>query len=179
MKKRLFIGTFADNSLFRDNYPNIKDKLNDKIVAKWVELNNLHFTYKFLGDVEEDMIPELGANLKGILKRYNEPLMIKGINSFPNVHKPRVIFAKFFSPKKFVFELNNEIADIIERLGFEKEKTNFRPHITLARVKKIKDNPFMTMKNFKDVEFGRMNHFEVNLIESTLTQKGPIYKKIM
>lgn len=179
MKKRLFIGTFADNSLFRENYPMIKDKLNDKIVAKWVELNNLHFTYKFLGDVEEEMIPELGANLKSILKRYNEPLMIKGINGFPNAHKPRVVFAKFFSPKKFVFELNNEIADIIEKLGFEKEKTNFRPHITLARVKKLKDNPFMIMKNFKEIEFGKMNYFDVNLIESTLTQKGPIYKKIM
>ncbi len=178
---RIFFGTFIDRSLFEFLFEEIKEDFSQASSGKWVELDNLHFTYKFIGDVEDEKIDDIRYAASGILGKYDSPLIVKGLGAFPNAKKARVLFAQVSNPEDKLIEINNNIENEMEKLGFEKEKRIFKSHITLQRPKKINNTGkfIELLKKYKDFTFGAMNDFEVSLIQSELTPKGPIYRKIV
>jgi 2'-5' RNA ligase len=174
--KRLFIGTHVDDSLFEFLYKGIQDDFNPVCTGKWVENENLHFTYKFLGNVEDNKIPEIMNLLKEELTTFNSSLIFKGLGSFPDTKKPNILFCRIFNPNKQIFQLQESIDDKLATLGFEKERRRFKAHLTLRRIKTYTKNFENILSFYKDFEIGEMQSFSVNLIESTLTPQGPIYK---
>ncbi len=88
---RLFTGTYVDDELFRYIYNDIKDDFAGATFGKWVEPDNLHFTYHFIGDIPIDKLDELKKNLSEITVKYNSVLEFHGISVFPNRKKPRVL----------------------------------------------------------------------------------------
>ena len=66
----------------------------------------------------------------------------------------------------------------MENLGFKKD-TRFHPHVTLARVKFVKDKQDF-IKSLKEIKIEKKS-FEITefkLIKSTLTGEGPIYEDL-
>jgi len=178
MKKRLFIGTFIDTTLMQFIYDEIKNDFNKVCTGKWVELENLHFTFKFLGHVDEELIPELKDALKNYLKQFDSILQFKKFGVFPNTKKPNVLFCKTFNPDKIIFTAQKEMDEILTQFRFEKEKRKFLPHLTLLRIKKTEKNFPNILSFYYDYEIGSMLNFSINLIESKLNHKGPTYKII-
>ncbi len=178
MKKRLFIGTFIDKTLLEYTYDEIKKDFNKVCEGKWVELENLHFTYKFIGQVDEEIIPEIKDALKDYLRKYEYTLEFKKFGVFPNPKKPNVLFCKTFNSDKIIYKAQKEMDDILSQFGFEKEKRKFLPHLTLLRIKKNERNFENILSYYYDYEIGVMLNFSINLIESKLTNKGPIYSII-
>jgi RNA 2',3'-cyclic 3'-phosphodiesterase len=177
--KRLFIGTFVNKSLFRNIYSEIQDDFAVASYGKWVELNNLHFTIKFLGDVDNSEIPELKRVLKDWLKIYNSELFIKGLGVLPNLKNPRVLYASFTNPDGTIIKAHSEIEKILSGLGFEPENRALKLHITLQRPKSSSQDEFRKLLDkYKEFDFGVMNEFEISLIESRLSPLGPTYNII-
>lgn len=174
--KRLFIGTYVNNDMFEYQLNEIKDDFKPYVFGKWVEHNNLHFTYKFLGDVEDDKVVEIKDSLKELLITYESPLEFSTLGAFPNKFKPRVLFAGMYNPGGQIFKIQKEIENKMQNFGFEKEKKKFKPHITLCRIKEVKDSPADLFDDYRDRQFGVMPEFSVNLIESELSRSGPVYK---
>jgi len=174
--KRLFFGTFVDGSLFSQFYPELISEMEEVVRGKWTENFNLHFTYKFLGNVEESKIPEIKDSLADILIEYDSPLKIANLGAFPSVKKPKIVFAKIFNPGKTVFSHFQQIEAKMLKLGYPLEKKKFFPHITLLRVKVINSGFVDKFKSFEETPIGIMPSYKVSLVESTLTQTGPIYK---
>ncbi|MEO1923660.1 MAG: RNA 2',3'-cyclic phosphodiesterase [Nautiliaceae bacterium] len=153
---RLFIATPVTLPI----YGAIKKDLEKYIDGKWVEGWNLHLTHKFIGedDPEKYQIP---------LEIPNEKIKINGIGMFGN----KILYLKANSENisKINMQLNEKL-DIIEN-------NFFKPHITLCRIKNIKDKKFFDeLKKWKNINIEVP--FEVYLYKSTLTKKGPIYEKI-
>ncbi|HRP01056.1 MAG TPA: RNA 2',3'-cyclic phosphodiesterase [Candidatus Kapabacteria bacterium] len=176
--KRLFFGAFIDNSLFDGIYDDLKEAFEPTFQGKWTEQNNLHFTYKFLGNVEEDRIDELVRYTKRSLTDINSVIKIAGLGRIPLTTNPQLIFARISNRDKSVMYHFNNIEKSMIKLGFAPEKRKFLPHITLLRIKKINGEYNELMDKYKDLQFGFMKSYRVNLIESTLTQDGPIYNII-
>ncbi|ROL62134.1 RNA 2',3'-cyclic phosphodiesterase [Bacteroidetes/Chlorobi group bacterium ChocPot_Mid] len=174
-KKRLFIGTFIKSDTFFEGYKKIVNEFSGKIYGKWVELENLHFTYKFIGDVDIEKVPELISTIDCELREFNSNFILKGLGIFPNVKNPRVFFVNIINSDRRIFEIYKTIEDKLTRIGYEKEKREFRPHLTLLRVKSVTAQFQSILPKFANVEFALVNKFYVNLIESQLTPKGPIY----
>jgi len=174
--KRLFVGTFIDTSIIEYYYPSFKEDFDTVSTGKWVELENLHFTYKFLGDVEYDKIEFIQDSLKDLLVRYNSKIILKGLNVFPNPAMPKVLFANIYNRDNKILNIFKEIEKRVISLGFDKEKRKFRPHLTLKRIKSNKRAFGQILSEYRNIEIGNMNTFSVSLIESELTYKGPIYK---
>jgi len=152
---RLFIAT----PITLPFYSLIKNDLSKYIDGKWVEGWNLHLTHKFIGEDN----PE---KYKISLDIPKEKIKIKGLDLFNN----KVLYLK--ADSKNIKNINNEIN---KKFNFKND--NFIPHITLCRIKYIKDKKFFDeLKKWdnKEVEIP----FEVYLYKSTLTKKGPIYEKI-
>jgi 2'-5' RNA ligase len=151
---RLFIAT----PVVLPIYSAMKQELSQYIEGKWVEGWNLHLTHKFIG--EDD--PQ---KYKIELDVPREKIKIRGIGMFGN----KVLYLKADVSDSINSQIN-------EKFNLKNDKP-FVPHVTLCRIKQIKDKKFFEkIKKWENLEFEVP--FEVYLYKSTLTKRGPIYEKI-
>jgi 2'-5' RNA ligase len=104
--------------------------------VKWVRMSGIHLTLKFLGYVKTDIISIIQNELQPIFEEQRPfSLVISSLGAFPALAKPRVIWAGLNDPDKMVTPLVSRLEDILEPLGFKREKRPFTPHLTLGRVR--------------------------------------------
>lgn len=176
--KRLFIAAFVSRFLFERQYPVLNTAFNECASGKWTEIQNLHFTFKFLGNVPEEKIPEVADLISDKLVKYESVLKFNGLGVLMRNNKPDVLYARVFSPDKGVLLNFNEIESRLTNYGFKKEKGRFIPHVTLLRIKNSNDNFAEVMEANKGLYIGKQTNYKINLVASTLTQQGPIYEII-
>lgn len=147
---------------------------------KWVDPANIHLTLSFLGDTEEKRIKILSDMLKEKCTGFHAfNFLLVGTGIFKNYRDPRVIWAGIKSPEKLVM-LNNIITEGLKLNGFEIEERDFKPHLTLGRIKSIKDSENLknVIERYKDHQIQNVKINEVILFESILKQTGPVYKSL-
>ncbi len=166
---------------------NLPDRIKDKISemtkefpekgVKKVEKQNLHLTLKFLGDVDEKKLEEIKQILKTIDYSKFE-ISLKNIGFFPNKDFIKVVWLGIEKGRNEVIGLQKQIDQKLEKCGFISEK-NYEPHLTIARVKFLKDKKEFLDK-LKKIKFE--DNFSVSgsgLMESNLSSLGPVYKEIL
>lgn len=177
--KRLFIGTFLKTDALISEYPKIKREFEVAVTGKWVEEWNLHFTYHFLGNVSVEVIPEILKELEPILKEYSYELTLHGLGCFPSLNSPRVLYVNIKESEKLLKQIHTSCSEVLTKLNFEIEQREYKPHLTLLRIKSFKLNFFRkSFKKYENFDFGVVEEFKVELIESRLTSEGPIYEPI-
>jgi len=146
-------------------------------VGKFTEPENLHLTLKFLGEVDEDKIEDIKERL-GKIKSKSFETELGECGFFDNRKSKRF-------PKKFIIwihltnceNLQKEVDKALSGL-FEKEK-RFMSHLTITRVKKIKDKikliEFLNKIKTRGIKF---NVDKFYLMESKLSKKGSEYSVI-
>jgi len=145
---------------------------------KWVEKNNLHLTMKFLGDMSLEQTELIKSGLKGITSRYI-PFIVKlssNIGIFPTYRMPRIIWVGIKEGVNQLEELYNSIENDLSNKGFSREDKYFSGHITIGRVKFIRDkNNFIQI--LKRIEISNLSQEvkSIDLMGSKLTPNGPIY----
>ncbi|MBX3044378.1 MAG: RNA 2',3'-cyclic phosphodiesterase [Candidatus Kapabacteria bacterium] len=176
--KRLFIATFAAKYLFERHYSKLQEIFAPVCTGKWTELHNLHFTYKFLGNVEVEKIPEITELIKDKLIEYPGILKFNGLGVMRSPQQPSLLYARVHSPDKSVLTNFFELEKKLTAHGFSREKRKFMPHITLLRVKSSNENFADVYEKNKETYIGKQVNFKVSLVASTLTHEGPIYEII-
>lgn len=177
MNKRLFIAINLPQEI-KEILFNLVLKLqkaNKNKPIKWVTKDNFHLTLHFLGSVSEEKINEINQALEQIISGF--PVLnfqlSDAINAFPDLNNPRVIFLKMKELNNGkTIKLQKEIGEALEGLGFEIDKRPFRLHLTLGRVK-FKTS--LQIPNFI-IQSSEFKIPSVDLMASTLTSEGPIYK---
>ena len=147
---------------------------------KWVDLVNIHLTLAFLGDTEEKKIKILSAILKDQCAGFGSfNFVLHGTGLFKNYRDPRVIWIGIGSSEKLA-NLNSIIADGLKDAGFYSEDRAFKPHLTIGRIRSIKDinNLKSVIEKYHDTEIQNVIVEEVILYESILMQTGPLYKPL-
>ena len=160
-------------------YQNIKIGLKEEKV-KWVEKWNLHITILFLGDTNENDIEKICEGLSLNLKEFcSFSLKLKEAGAFRDVYKPKAIWIGTKESKQLK-ELYELIVNSLFSIGFEVQRREFKPHITIGRTKfiKNKNNLKNLVEIFKEKEIDQIKISEVYYYESILTSKGPLYKVI-
>ncbi len=167
---RLFIAIDLPEEL-KQKFGTIKKRF-DLPQARWVKEENLHLTLKFLGDVEKEKIKKINFTLEKLTRNFPVfSLRTAEFGAFPNLNKARVLWVDVKEGKETVQKLAALIENKLSKIGFEKEKRSFEPHITLARLKKPVPVSFWPSIDWS-------YSFEVNqviLFESFLKPTGPIY----
>lgn len=170
---RLFIAIdFEELKYYLSEVQEMLRKIRD---AEFRYVNSYHLTLKFLGNVAPDKLEKVKNKLRDV--RFSEfELSLDNIGSFPNDKSPRVVWINV-KPEVHVISLQKDIDEKLKEL-FEKD-SRFKPHITLARVKYIKDNE-IKKKFLKEIFFLnkklKINNF--NLYKSTLAGEGVIHEII-
>jgi RNA 2',3'-cyclic 3'-phosphodiesterase len=143
----------------------------------WVIAANLHLTLKFLGDTPEDMILPIITALDDIIPDFTAAEgMLTGIGYFSQHGEPRIIYAEL-KGLPTLSGLAKEIQQAMEKLGFQPDLRQYKPHLTLARIKYIRSKqPFHnTIHALRDKEIQKIKTGEVILYESILRPSGPAY----
>lgn len=143
--------------------------------AKLVEKENLHFTLKFLGEVNEKTLEEIKGRVKQLANSF-EPfeIDINGMGAFPNMNYIRVVWIS----AQQLFNLQKTVDDCLADLfGKEKDTT---PHLTIARVRSARDKAELRdfIEKHRETKIGKMTVNEIKLKSSTLTRNGPVYEDV-
>jgi len=147
---------------------------------KVVKPDTIHVTLKFLGDTEENVIPDIRRVMEESA-RDMEPfdLHFQGAGSFPGRTKIRVVWVGIENPQEVV-ALASRIDAGLQSLGFPKEGKSFSPHLTVARSRN--DFPgqtvIQTLEKYRSVDFGTQRVGGIRLKKSVLEASGPTYSTV-
>lgn len=149
---------------------------NLSFIGKLIELENLHLTLKFLGEINQDKIDITAEKLKAIkTKKFNASLGEIGIFFVGKMRKPKIVWIKING--KEIWDLQEEIDRLLHGV-FEKQK-DFNSHSTIARVRYTKDKHYFE-KYLKNIAVKKIK-FEVDCFKiksSELRPNGPVYRLI-
>jgi 2'-5' RNA ligase len=146
---------------------------------KWVDPANIHLTLSFLGDTEEKRIKLLSEMLIEKCTGFGEfEFVLVGTGVFKSFRDTKVIWTGIKDPENLTL-LNNSIIEGLKESGFPVEDRPFKPHLTLGRIRSVRDAGYLTivLEKHKE-EFQKVQVSEVILFESILQQTGPIYKPL-
>lgn len=147
---------------------------------KWADTSNIHLTLVFLGDTEEKKIKTLSLMLKDKCSAFGGfDFVVKGTGIFKNFRDPRVIWMGI-QQSSGLEQLAESIREGLSTAGFITEERKFMPHLTLGRIRSVKnpDNLKTVIEKYRDTEIQRVNVEEVILYESILLPAGPLYKAL-
>lgn len=173
---RLFVAVELPSEI-KENVISAQKELKE-LDIKLVEPENLHFCIKFLGEVPEDKIEDVKSALDSISFKKFE-ISLKGVGAFPDQEYIRVLWVGVDGEQPMI-ELAGIIDDCMNKIGFEKEKRAFVPHLTIGRVKSGKDKEKMVkfISKYNNKLFGSFSVNRLKLISSELTPEGPVYEEI-
>jgi len=149
--------------------------------VKWVRPQNIHLTLKFLGDTataDTDKIAEAMT-----LAAKNCPIVslsVKGVGVFPNVRRPRVIWAGLNGQIETLANLQQTLDAHLADLGFARDTRAFKSHLTLGRVKgKIAPAKMLAaIDKLKEFESESFETHQVILFKSELRPSGAVYTRV-
>jgi RNA 2',3'-cyclic 3'-phosphodiesterase len=110
--------------------------------VRWVRLDGLHLTLRFLGPTPEDRVPDLAAAVADVA-RDAEPfeITVRGAGSFPPTGRPRTIWLDIRNGVEHLEALAARLDDRLAGSGWERERRPFRAHLTLARADGVRAGP--------------------------------------
>ncbi|HEY8846941.1 MAG TPA: RNA 2',3'-cyclic phosphodiesterase [Candidatus Limnocylindrales bacterium] len=110
--------------------------------VRWVRLDGLHLTLRFLGPTPEPRVPDLAAAVATVA-RDAEPftITIRGAGSFPPTGRPRTIWLDIRDGVESLEGLAARLDDRLAGAGWERERRPFRAHLTLARADGVRAGP--------------------------------------
>lgn len=178
---RAFIAIELPNSV-KDFLREIVDDLKKyETDIRWVKIEGMHLTLKFLGSVPVELISQIEHASKKVFT--NQPpveLHVAGLGAFPDLKRPRVIWAGCQDVGEQLKPLVTSLENALEPLGFAKEKRPFNPHFTLGRVKSSRGitNLVPIIKKQLNVSGPTFTTDHAVLFESILKPSGAEYVEI-
>ena len=149
--------------------------------VSWTRPEGMHLTLKFLGEVEEKMLPEMESALSAVVMgRSPFSLKVSGIGTFPDMRRPRVIWIALKEHGNNLIRLQRGVEEKFNEIGFPQEDRDFTPHITLGRIRSQKnvEKLLSLIEKEKDVELNGFDASCVHLMQSQLKPTGAIYTEL-
>ncbi len=153
---------------------------NDKLQGekiRWVDPVKMHITLNFFGDTDEAQLEMLRKGIGELAGRHHPDLIrFKGSGVFPGLRRPKVIWIGTEGHDELDL-IKNEVDELAGRLGFPTDDRPFSPHLTLGRIKYLKNAQKLQewLLQTRDVIFQETMINELCFTESVLTPDGPEY----
>jgi 2'-5' RNA ligase len=150
------------------------------IDAKPVEDENIHLTLRFLGDVEENLIPSIERAMEPLASIPPFKMRVRGVGVFPDLRSPRVVWVGVGEGSEMLRSIRGILDRGLRGLKIYEDEHGFTPHITIARVRGRAniDKLSMYVEENMDLDLGFSSVTRVVLKRSFLTPRGPIYSDV-
>ena len=103
--------------------------------VRWVRLDGLHLTLRFLGPTPEDLLEPTVAAVERAAASAIGPIELElaGAGTFPPGRRPRALWIGINGGTDALGELATRTEEALVGTGWEPEHRPFRPHLNLAR----------------------------------------------
>jgi RNA 2',3'-cyclic 3'-phosphodiesterase len=110
--------------------------------VRWVRLDGLHVTLRFLGPTAESRVDDAASAVASAADGF-APFVIRiaGADAFPPVGRPRTIWMDLDHGVEDLAALAGRLDDALAGVGWERERRPFRAHLTLARADGVRAGP--------------------------------------
>jgi 2'-5' RNA ligase len=148
--------------------------------ASWSRPENIHLTVKFFGNVDQAKVPLISAALQRAVREFGPiEIQVGKTGVFPRASRPQVLWIGIEDPSGGLSRLHARLEDECGREGFPKEERAFRPHLTIARIRKPGNASRLADTHLR-IEFApvEITLSELVLFRSELSPKGSKYTAI-
>jgi 2'-5' RNA ligase len=146
---------------------------------KFVEPENVHLTLKFLGEIPEAKARKVAETVSEMsFKPFS--FLVEGVGVFPSPSRPNVVWAGITDGVADLAAVFEDLEGRLSRLGFERERRRFSPHLTVCRVRSGRNRAQLVaeLNQLEDMVFGSVKVDRVTLKKSVLTRQGPVYTNV-
>ena len=143
----------------------------------WDKPEKLHLTLKFLGEIPPEKLTQIIAAVENAAKEIESfSLALEGAGAFPPRGAARVLWLGVKDESQNLSEFQKRLEAETERIGFERERRAFKPHLTIARLKEPGKSRNLTDLHLQ-TKFPAVNFSvsEIVVYKSDLRPTGSIY----
>ena len=103
--------------------------------VRWVRLDGLHLTLRFLGPTPEDRVEQTAAAVRAVAEAAAGPIAMElgGAGTFPPQGRPRALWIGIVDGAEPLGQLATALDAALGEAGWPPAERPFRPHLTLAR----------------------------------------------
>jgi len=143
---------------------------------RWIPIENLHITLRFLGNITEEQSSFLIEKARQGLQSVNHfSIELKTIISFPPDGEPRILAIKP-KPITSLAALALLLDEYVIELGLPEEKRTYTPHLTIGKKKEKHD--FLKLEKEIKITPLKFKITDVKLLRSHQTKAGSIYSEV-
>jgi len=149
--------------------------------VSWVRGANLHWTVKFLGNIELTEVAEVCRAVTAAARQVPPfELEVRGAGAFPRIERPRTVWLGAGEGNEQMSHLAASVESHLAKIGFRSENRRFLPHITLGRVRggRNLDELGEALQEYADFDAGTMHVDEVVVFSSRLEADGAVYEAL-
>ncbi len=151
---------------------------------KLVQPGILHFTIRFLGEIDEADKKQIISALKGNVEGFEQKVFFRGVGTFPDERRISVIWIGIDSDsgkrlQEHAVYVNKLLEGKVPTLPKESFQ-GFSPHVTVARVRsgRNKEKLVSAIQAREKDDFGSTTIKNLRLKLSVLTPHGPEYSDL-
>lgn len=148
--------------------------------ASWSRVENIHLTLKFFGNVEVKRIEKISAAAERVVRQFSTfQIGVGETGVFPKPSRPQVLWIGVSDPSGQLSALQEKFENECAAEDFEKENRAYRPHLTIARLRKPEGARSLADTHLKmPFEMIQIDLSEVVVFRSELSSKGSRYTPI-
>lgn len=132
---RLFVGVPLPLA-YHEKLECLREKWGGRLQSKvsWTRQGNWHLTLQFLGHVPVDKAEGIIEALS-FVSAASFAFQGGGAGFFPNARRPRVAWVGLSKGREESIALAGSIARALHPLGFDPDRAEFKPHLTICRIR--------------------------------------------
>lgn len=157
----------------------LQSKLPERAV-RWVRPQNIHLTLKFIGEVPAKTAQGYAQAVEAAANEVSAFLVeVSDFGCFPNPQRPRVLWVGVKEPTGQLDQLQAKLEDHMSKLGIDRERRPYKPHLTIGRVKQSSRELADLLRSYRPGSLGSFEAAELCLFRSELKSTGAVYTRLV
>lgn len=144
---------------------------------RWAYPETMHITLKFCGERPSETVSMLLNNLKDMSGTGQFDIYIGDIGGFPDLIRPRVVWASVKGDIERLSALRNEVEKAALKASIPRENKKYTPHVTIGRRNSDRPLPEEVLSSMRGAELltEPWTVRDITLMRSELSPMGPRY----
>jgi 2'-5' RNA ligase len=171
------IGPLAQ-SLVADEQSRLKNTLRASSI-RWTKHDQLHLTLVFIGEASDERAATIVETMRDPIPHPPFRFELGGIGAFPPRGAPRALWIGVKSGAEPMIQVQSLVADRLERIGVERERRPFSPHLTLGRWRDSRPTDRPRPSSAQPQTIARVDVEALTLFQSRVSSDGSTYTKLV